>query len=328
MPNTFNFVRDVVKKKYIMLLDETKEIIKQDGTVAVVCRIMALTNIPKYGVCKYDLGGYVQSEQNLDHNGSCWVSKEAVVYDNAHVCDDALATDFAEIFENAELSDRACASEHTKICGHSRLYDDARAKGDTMATGFAEIFENAELSVYAQASGRAKLHGNSKMLMWAHAYEHSDIYGDTEISGCAHIFGHAIVFGRSTIGGHTRVYGHAIICGSKDAYRKLIYTSEGDKIYGVYIAGDNVDISDDAKVLYGAHVKGGVTMRRRGCISGYADVGGTTIVLGFIGGYSLVDGKSFINEGGHVECTSREDGKFHNVCVNDGVVLFSASSIA
>ena len=45
-------------------------------------RIKALVDIE--GVCKIgDLGGYVQSENNLDQSGNAWVSGEAQVYGNA-----------------------------------------------------------------------------------------------------------------------------------------------------------------------------------------------------------------------------------------------------
>ena len=36
-----------------------------------------------------ELGGYIEKEENLDHDGDAWVSGDALVYGNARVCGDA-----------------------------------------------------------------------------------------------------------------------------------------------------------------------------------------------------------------------------------------------
>lgn len=53
-----------------------------------------------------DLGGYVESENNLSQEGNCWVADNALVYGNA------------EVFGNAEVS------------GNARVYDDAQVYGN------------------------------------------------------------------------------------------------------------------------------------------------------------------------------------------------------
>lgn len=40
-------------------------------------------------VAKGDLGGWIESENNLSHNADCWVYGNAEVYGNANVCDNA-----------------------------------------------------------------------------------------------------------------------------------------------------------------------------------------------------------------------------------------------
>jgi hypothetical protein len=44
-----------------------------------------------------DLGGYIEKEENLSHDGRAWVYNNAKVYDNAEVCGDA------KIYDNAEV---------------------------------------------------------------------------------------------------------------------------------------------------------------------------------------------------------------------------------
>lgn len=58
-------------------------------------RIEALKDFAK--VKKGDKGGFVQSEDNLSHNGDCWV------YDNAKVCGKAEVYNYAEVRGDAKV---------------------------------------------------------------------------------------------------------------------------------------------------------------------------------------------------------------------------------
>ena len=51
----------------------------------VLHRIKALRNIPEFGVNIGDLGGFIEKEENLSHEGACWVSGNARVYQNGTV---------------------------------------------------------------------------------------------------------------------------------------------------------------------------------------------------------------------------------------------------
>ena len=53
----------------------------------ILYRIEALKDFDD--VKKGDMGGYVQSEDNLSQEGNCWVFGNAWVYDNAVVCGNA-----------------------------------------------------------------------------------------------------------------------------------------------------------------------------------------------------------------------------------------------
>ena len=76
-----------------------------DDTIIVsgfkLTRIRALIDIPKYileyNISAGDLGGYIEKESNLSHQGYCWVGENAQVFGNAHVSGNA------EVFGNAIL---------------------------------------------------------------------------------------------------------------------------------------------------------------------------------------------------------------------------------
>ena len=54
-----------------------------------------------------DKGGFVESENNLAHEGDAWVSDDACVYDNARVCGDALVRGYACVCGDAEISNKS-----------------------------------------------------------------------------------------------------------------------------------------------------------------------------------------------------------------------------
>ena len=86
-------------KKY-ELMEETK--ILPFGTV--LHRIRAVRDFMLvYGtnVKAGDLGGWIEKEVNLSHNGSAWVSGEALVYGEASVSGEARVDGKAQIFGDA-----------------------------------------------------------------------------------------------------------------------------------------------------------------------------------------------------------------------------------
>lgn len=65
-------------KKYELLKDDT---IDCEGIT--LYRIRALK---EFGDVKAgDIGGYVESEDNLSHDGDCWIYDDAMVYANARI---------------------------------------------------------------------------------------------------------------------------------------------------------------------------------------------------------------------------------------------------
>lgn len=80
-------------------------------------RIQALK--PLHGrVGAGELGGFVQSEQNLSQEGACWI------YDDAICCGEAV------VEQDAELHDGAVATGHSVITGDACMYGHAWAGGN------------------------------------------------------------------------------------------------------------------------------------------------------------------------------------------------------
>ena len=71
----------------------------------VLHRIRALKSFGD--VTKGDLGGWIENEYNLSHNGKAWVYDNAWAYGNVWVSGDAKVYDNAEVYGDARVYGKA-----------------------------------------------------------------------------------------------------------------------------------------------------------------------------------------------------------------------------
>lgn len=87
-------------QKYTILTDVTTEYAHR-----TLYRIKALRD---FGNVKAgDIGGWVESYNNLSQEGNCWIYDDAKVYDKATVSDNAGIHSYAEIFGFAKVYQNA-----------------------------------------------------------------------------------------------------------------------------------------------------------------------------------------------------------------------------
>ena len=103
-----------------------------------------------------ELGGYVEKEENLSHEGNAWVYDNARVYGNARVYDNAQVYDNAWVYGNARVYDNA------QVYGNAWVYDNARVYGNAWVYGNAQVYGNARVYGDAQVCGDADIYDNSQ----------------------------------------------------------------------------------------------------------------------------------------------------------------------
>ena len=132
-----------MEKKY-ELTDETIEIITPDDETIgepkkyTLHRIRALKDFDN--VKKGDLGGFIESEENLSLKGDCWVYDNAKVYGEAMVYDNARVFDNAKVYDRARIYDKAEVYENVKVYCKAEVYDKAVVGGDAKIYGKAEVY--------------------------------------------------------------------------------------------------------------------------------------------------------------------------------------------
>ena len=157
-----------MSKKY-KLTDET---INLNG--ATLYRIEALKDFGE--IKKGDKGGFIESENNLAHEGDAWVSDNAHVYgdacvfDNARVYNNAFVSGYAQVYGNAFVYGNAWLYDNTRVCGYAWVSDNARVYGDANVCDDSSVFGNALVYDNARVYGDALVRG------------YACVCGDAEIS--------------------------------------------------------------------------------------------------------------------------------------------------
>ncbi len=106
-------------KKY-ELTDETDDLFGK-----TLYRIRALRDFRN--IKKGDLGGFIAKEDNLSHEGDCWVWHDAAVCDNA------------KVFGNAQIFEKSIIRDNAKVCGNAGVEYNAQIFGNAHISGDIRI---------------------------------------------------------------------------------------------------------------------------------------------------------------------------------------------
>lgn len=142
-------LKSILNKQFITNKKETNNIPIQDKYELVrddnitirektLYRIRALKDF--YNVRKGDLGGYIQSYDNLDQEGNCWVYSDAGVWENAEIHGDARIMGHARVLNNAKVYDKAVVMSKSIIKDNAIICDgsivDYYVSGDSYISDF------------------------------------------------------------------------------------------------------------------------------------------------------------------------------------------------
>ena len=97
-----------------------------------------------------DIGGWIESENNLSEYGDAWVYDNALVFGNARVYGNA------RVHGNAEVHGNALVYDNALMYGDAEVYGDARVFGNADVYGNARVCGNAGYMTFKNSwsSGR------------------------------------------------------------------------------------------------------------------------------------------------------------------------------
>lgn len=121
-------------------------------------------NVP---VRKWDIGGWIESKDNLRDSG--WVGDSAKVYDEAIVSGEAF------VLDNAEASGRCIIKDTAYLAENAQAYDYALLAGNAYVKGTAQVYD------YASVVGDSVIKDNSIIRGKTLIRYYSVIAGDSDI---------------------------------------------------------------------------------------------------------------------------------------------------
>ena len=175
-------------KKYEL----TEEVLKHEGHI--LHRIKALRSFGD--VMAGQLGGWVESEDNLSHEGDCWVAGEAKVFGNAKVYGNAGVFDNARVSGNSQIFDNALVYQDAWVYGNTRVFGNAQVLDNASVCGHAWVCHFACVGGHAWVSGGAIISEYAFVSDNAIISDDAKVYGNAQITGDAKVkeMGDYIVF--------------------------------------------------------------------------------------------------------------------------------------
>lgn len=139
------------------------------------------------------IGGWIESEKNLSHTGSCWVYDDAKVLEDASIHNDAKVRGNAKVFGRAEVRDDADVYDNAVVCDSAKVDDNARVCGNAWIAGNAWVYDNAVVRGCTSVRDHVLVYGDAVVSGKAWIHEMARIFGDCNVSGCATVRSKAVV---------------------------------------------------------------------------------------------------------------------------------------
>ena len=205
--------RQVTPNEKFALTDET--VTTENGTV--LHRIVALKDFAD--VHKGDLGGFVESENNLMILGNCWIYDDAIVKGNALVADNAVVRGSAVVEDNAF------------ICGNSYVLDNSNIYNDSLVSDSAVVRGSAKVGGYSIIRDCATIMDNAKVVECAFVYDQAVIKNDAVVCNKAAVGDRVVVLGNAKLKGTMRYEGQQFIGDDRTAIRSKLRNIVNSKNY-------------------------------------------------------------------------------------------------
>lgn len=188
-------------------MEQKYELLKNDFIKIGKRKLYRIRSLKEFTVQGYtvkcgDLGGYIESTNNLSQLDNCWVLNSTTdsdnnftnygntcVYDDAYVSDDALVHSGSRVYGYAKIYNTAEVTRKSKIFGYAEVYEDAYVEGsnisgETEVCGSADI-DNSKLKGYTVVKAEATIETSkitdATIIDNAHI-EYSTIIGDVCIN--------------------------------------------------------------------------------------------------------------------------------------------------
>ena len=142
-------------KKY-ELTDEIKEF---NGKTLHRIRAIADFGSVKNG----DLGGFVETENNLLHDNDSWIYHDACVCEKASVREFSFVRDHAVVLGNSIIAGRSIVGGCAVVCGNAWVSGESYIGAYAHVSGESFVCDNSTVVGYSIVKGNAHVNGNATL---------------------------------------------------------------------------------------------------------------------------------------------------------------------
>ncbi len=204
------------------------------------------------------VGGWIEREENLSHEGKCFVADDACVYDHAVVKDDALVADHAQVFRFAVVNLQAFVTDHAIVCGFAVVTDHAGVCGNAIVNEYATVKDSASLSDHAVASGSCTVKNNASMRGYSRASGQASISGMAKLSDFANVTERARVTGSASMSGHACARGKCTVAGKSFLHHNCVVTDFANvsfsSVYNSAVIGGRAIVGPNVRIAGNAYI--------------------------------------------------------------------------
>ena len=166
----------------------------EEGIEVCGCKLHKIRAVRDFGNVKAgDLGGFIEKEDNLSHDGDAWV------FDNAHVFNDARVSNNACVYGNAQVFENASIYGNAQVYGNASVFEYARVGGNV------HVFDYARIGGNARVFDDAVISDNGCVGYDARVFGHAQVLGDGYVIDNAWVFGRGYVFDHAIIYSNGRI---------------------------------------------------------------------------------------------------------------------------
>lgn len=155
------------------------------GAEIVLYRIEAIRSFNDV-ICG-DMGGYVESEDNLSQEDDCWIYDDSMVFNKARVSNKAVVHNNVIIYKGAIIKDNVIITDNVVI------------EGESIISGNSQISDNVEIY------GTCNIYGNSIITNDVSLYEEITIGDNSFIADNTKLIGKITINGKSLLCGNTQI---------------------------------------------------------------------------------------------------------------------------
>lgn len=181
------------------------------------------TRADGFKVKKGDLGGFIQSEQNLSQDGLCWLDETSCALHSARILDDALALNGSILRDSSVLCEKTTLKDST-ICGKASISGESQIKSSSIAD--EAIIQDRCLICDSFVGDNAIISGEAKIY-------HSNVIDNAQIKDKAQLLEGITVMDNAI------VCGDAILCSDIVAMEN-VYIKTGKFDFQTFLVKDEL----------------------------------------------------------------------------------------